>query len=56
MNGGEATYHPLKRDFRIMLAGYYGLDSYLLPRLGTPWQRESSEEAVPEGKVKVQQV
>ena len=23
------------------IAGYYGLDYYLLPRLGTPWSREA---------------
>jgi thiosulfate dehydrogenase [quinone] large subunit len=28
------------------VAGYYGLDYYLLPRLGTPWSRET--EANPE--------
>lgn len=29
-------------------AGYYGLDRYALPRLGTPWSNSKQEEAEPE--------
>ena len=28
MNGGEATYHPLKRDFPIKLAPYQSFKDY----------------------------
>jgi thiosulfate dehydrogenase [quinone] large subunit len=42
---GSASTNPVLFTFQIGLmlawkvAGYYGLDRYLLPRLGTPWQR-----------------
>jgi thiosulfate dehydrogenase [quinone] large subunit len=53
---GSASSNPVLFIFAIGLmlawkvAGYYGLDRYLLPRLGTPWQvgtifrRSSSDE------------
>ena len=43
---GSASTNPVLFTFAIGLmlawrvAGYYGLDRYLLPRLGTPWTRK----------------
>ncbi|HEU5299626.1 MAG TPA: DoxX family membrane protein [bacterium] len=43
MMAGTASINPLLFTFSILLmlawkvAGHYGLDRYLLPRLGTPW-------------------
>ena len=42
---GSSSTNPVLFTFGIGLmlawkvAGYYGLDRYLLPRLGTPWRR-----------------
>jgi len=41
---GSASTNPVLFTFAIGLmlawkvAGYYGVDRYLLPRLGTPWR------------------
>jgi thiosulfate dehydrogenase [quinone] large subunit len=45
---GSASTNPLLFAAGILLvlawktAGYYGVDRYLLPRLGTPWGRNKS--------------
>jgi thiosulfate dehydrogenase (quinone) large subunit len=45
MLAGSASTNPILFTFEIGLmlawkvAGYYGLDRYLLPALGTPWRR-----------------
>jgi thiosulfate dehydrogenase [quinone] large subunit len=45
MMAGTASSNPLLFTAAILLilawkvAGYYGLDRWLLPLLGTPWQR-----------------
>lgn len=47
---GSASTNPLLLIGAIVLilawktAGYYGLDFFLLPRLGTPWSRRKAEE------------
>lgn len=47
---GSASTNPLLLIGAIVLilawktAGYYGLDFFLLPRLGTPWSRKKAEE------------
>ncbi|MDR7457997.1 MAG: DoxX family protein [Armatimonadota bacterium] len=54
MMAGTASTSPLLFTLAVLLilgwkvAGYYGLDYYLLPALGTPWGRR--EAASPSGK------
>jgi thiosulfate dehydrogenase [quinone] large subunit len=49
MLAGSASTNPLLFAAAILLilawktAGYYGVDRYLLPRLGTPWGRRKTE-------------
>lgn len=49
---GSASTNPLLLIGAIVLilawktAGYYGLDFFLLPRLGTPWSRAKAEQRV----------
>jgi thiosulfate dehydrogenase (quinone) large subunit len=49
---GSTSSNPLLLIGAVVLilawktAGYYGLDFFLLPRLGTPWSRRKSEEQV----------
>src|SRR5262245_33195222 len=65
MLAGSASTNPILFTFGIGLmlawkvAGYYGIDRYLLPMLGTPWQawkgfdREKPPEATPPAKAPV---
>ncbi len=49
---GSTSSNPLLLIGAVVLilawktAGYYGLDYFLLPRLGTPWSRRKNEEQV----------
>ncbi|MBI1257334.1 MAG: DoxX family membrane protein [Chloroflexi bacterium] len=51
---GSTSSNPLLLIGAVVLilawktAGYYGLDFFLLPRLGTPWSRRKSEERAPQ--------
>ena len=51
---GSTSSNPLLLIGAVVLilawktAGYYGLDFFLLPRLGTPWSRRKSEEREPQ--------
>jgi thiosulfate dehydrogenase [quinone] large subunit len=53
MMAGSASTNPLLFTFAILLvlawkvAGYIGLDRFLLPRLGTPWQARPVEVVSP---------
>lgn len=53
---GTVSVSPVMLPLTILVilawkvAGYYGLDSYLLPLLGTPWRRGRGFERVPEGR------
>lgn len=50
MLAGVASSNPLMFAFSILLilawkvAGWYGLDRWLLPNLGTPWMRKVSQD------------
>lgn len=50
MLAGSASTNPVLFTFSILLilawkvAGWYGLDRWLLPRLGTPWYRTTAVE------------
>ncbi len=56
MMAGSASTNPLLFVAAIALvlawktAGYYGLDRYLLPRLGTPWGRRKSDTSLVTGQ------
>lgn len=53
MLAGVASSNPLMFLFSILLilawkvAGWYGLDRWLLPRLGTPWMHSASRDVEP---------
>lgn len=54
---GSAGVNPLFLIIGLLLllawrnAGYYGLDRYLLPAIGTPWQRTSGPSVQPKRRV-----
>lgn len=56
MLAGSASTNPLLFAAAILLilawktAGYYGVDRYLLPRLGTPWGRRKADASVATGR------
>lgn len=53
---GTVSVNPVMLPLTILLilawkvAGYYGLDYYLLPRLGTPWQKGRVLEKSPDSR------
>jgi thiosulfate dehydrogenase [quinone] large subunit len=59
MLAGSASTNPVLFLLAVLLilawktAGYYGVDRFLLPRLGTPWHRETAENKPVEAPVAV---
>jgi thiosulfate dehydrogenase [quinone] large subunit len=54
MMAGTVSTNPLMFGLLILIilawknAGYYGLDRYLLPLLGTPWRQEPAATNAPQ--------
>ena len=50
---GTVSLNPWMFAFTVFIilgwkvAGHYGLDRYLLPMLGTPWNRRKQDDHVP---------